>query len=449
MKNPAIFFSLPPTQVEHKKLYGPIWRSRFGPFDVVNVASPELISQVIRQEGRYPVRSELPHWKEYRDMRGQAYGLHVDKGLQWYRIRSVLNPKLLKLEEVSAYAPVIHQVVGDLLQHIERLRLRSQDHTTLCVVLIVQCVLSVPAGISSILFEMRLGCLQEEIPKDTLKFIAAANDMLTLSETVLFLPLWTRNVLPFWKRFVQAWDNLVDVGIHGRFDHNMDAQVLAGKQVEGMYLTYLLSCDKLTLGEVYISITELLLGGVDTTSNTLSWALYHLARDAASQDRLYREIMSVCPGRLQPRSKDLSRMPYLKAVIKETLRMYPVVPGNGRLTVDNEVVVDNYWFPKKTQFHLCHYAASHDEGEFVDAECFRPERWLRGDPESYQHHPYSSIPFGVGVRACVGKRVAELEMYFALSRVNKRKDGAPTTEPKTRTLLIPSKPINLRFLPRA
>lgn len=156
--------------------------------------------------------------------------------------------------------------------------------------------------------------------------------------------------------------------------------------------------------------------------------------------------------------------------------MYPVVPGNGRLTVDNDVVVDNYWFPKKvgagdeerkinislfhlcqylrnlyffpqrmrcifyeilsvallpvclllpiplcqTQFHLCHYAASHDEAEFVDAECFRPERWLRGDPESYQHHPYSFIPFGVGVRACVGKRVAELEMYFALSRVSKR-----------------------------
>lgn len=57
----------------------------------------------------------------------------------------------------------------------------------------------------------------------------------------------------------------------------------------------------------------------------------------------------------------------------------------------------------------------------MDAECFRPERWLRGDPESYQHHPYSFIPFGVGVRACVGKRVAELEMHFALSRVNKRR----------------------------
>lgn len=66
------------TQCLQRSLYGPIWRSRFGPFDVVNVASPEYIAQVIQQEGRYPVRVELPHWKEYRDLRGQAYGLHVE-----------------------------------------------------------------------------------------------------------------------------------------------------------------------------------------------------------------------------------------------------------------------------------------------------------------------------------------------------------------------------------
>lgn len=70
-----------------------------------------------------------------------------------------------------------------------------------------------PVGISSILFETRLGCLQEEIPKDTLRFISATNDMLTLSMTVPLFPRWTRNILPFWKRFIQAWDDLYDVGM--------------------------------------------------------------------------------------------------------------------------------------------------------------------------------------------------------------------------------------------
>uniref|UniRef100_A0A8C2GVZ9 Si:ch211-113j14.1 n=2 Tax=Cyprinus carpio TaxID=7962 RepID=A0A8C2GVZ9_CYPCA len=442
-------------QVEHKRLYGPIWRSRFGPFDVVNVATAELIAQVIRQEGRFPVRTDLPHWKEYRDMRGQAYGIHVDTGPEWYRIRSALNPKMLKLKEVKAYAPIIHEVVSDLLQRVELLRLRSPDQVTVKD-LASELYKFGFEGISSILFETRLGCLQEEIPTDTLRFISAVNDMLALSETVLFFPRWTRHIFPFWKRFVQAWDDLYDVArrLIDKKVKEIHDQIERGEEVEGMYLTYLLSSNKLSLGEMYISLTELLLGGVDTTSNTLSWTLYHLARDAEVQNRLYNEIASVCPNKELPTAEHLTRMPYLKAVIKETLRIYPVVSGNGRLTVDSEVIVDNYWFPKKTQFHLCHYAVSHDESNFPEPERFVPDRWLRDSPSRSQHHPYSSIPFGVGVRACVGKRVAELEMYFALSRLMQHyevrtEEGAPSIHPKTRTLLIPSKPIDLQFIPRA
>ncbi|XP_074415811.1 LOW QUALITY PROTEIN: cytochrome P450 27C1 [Scleropages formosus] len=441
-------------QVEHQRIYGPIWRSQFGPFNLINVAAPELIEQVIRQEGRYPTRSFLAHWKEYRDMRGQAYGLHVDKGPEWHRLRSVLNPKLLKLQEVSMYAPIVHDVVSDLLKRMERLRLRSQDQATIFD-LNGELYKFGFEGASSIVFETRLGCLQDEIPPDTVRFISAVGEMLTLSETVLFFPRWTRSFLPFWRRFVKAWDDLYDVAtqIINKKVEEINTKVNQGEQVKGMYLTHLLSSNKLSLAEVYITITELLLGGVDTTSNTLCWTLYELARDEEAQEQLYKEVTSVCPGRQLPSTEDLNRMPYLKAVIKEILRLYPVVPGNGRLTVENEVIIDNYWFPKKTQFHLCHYATSHDEKQFPEPEKFIPNRWIRHGPNRFQHHPFSSIPFGVGVRACLGRRIAELEMYFVLSRIMQHYKVVPETGgssllPKTRTLLIPSKPVNLRFILR-
>lgn len=56
------------------------------------------------------------------------------------------------------------------------------------------------------------------------------------------------------------------------------------------------------------------------TSNTLSWTLYHLAKDPTAQDRLYNEVNSVCPNRREPATEDLASMPFLKAVIKEVLR---------------------------------------------------------------------------------------------------------------------------------
>ncbi|KAG7255747.1 hypothetical protein CRUP_013494 [Coryphaenoides rupestris] len=88
----------------------------------------------------------------------------------------------------------------------------------------------------------------------------------------------------------------------------------------------------------------------------MAWALYLLARDPEVQERLDQEVIGVCPRGRVPTGDDIAKMPYLKAVIRETLRfeilpslqLYPVVPGNARLTVEKEIMVGGDLFPKKT-----------------------------------------------------------------------------------------------------
>uniref|UniRef100_M3XKF7 Cytochrome P450 family 27 subfamily A member 3 n=1 Tax=Latimeria chalumnae TaxID=7897 RepID=M3XKF7_LATCH len=410
-------------QIEHKKIYGPIWKSKYGPLALVNVASADLIEQVIRQEGKYPIRTDMPHWREYRRLRSHAYGPLSELGSEWHRIRSALNPKMLKPKEVSLYAPAINKVVTEFISKVYWLR-EKDGSGVLVKDLANELYKFAFEGICTVLFETRMGCLEEKVPEDTQKFISAVGEMFRLSYIVMLFPKPTWPYLPIWKTFVACWDHLFKVA-KVFIDKKMAAiqeNVKKGEPVEGEYLTHLLASQKLSVTEIYSSITELLLGGVDTTSNTISWALYHLAQDPVSQNKLYEEVTAISPGKQIPTVEEIGKMIFLKAVIKETLRLYPVVPGNARVPSEKEVVVGGYLIPKKTLFHLCHFAASHDENDFPDPFAFQPERWMRGN-EKWKHHPFSSIPFGFGVRACVGRRVAELEMYCTLSRVRTRAMG--------------------------
>lgn len=69
----------------------------------------------------------------------------------------------------------------------------------------------------------------------------------------------------------------------------------------------------------------------------------------------------------------------------------------------------------QTLITLCHFATSRDPAVFLNPDEFQPHRWLN---KEQTHHPYASVPFGVGKRSCIGRRIAELELYLALARVS-------------------------------
>nr|XP_034983049.1 sterol 26-hydroxylase, mitochondrial [Zootoca vivipara] len=439
-------------QVLSRKKYGPIWRSWFGPLVNINIGGPEVLEELLRQEGKYPIRSDMALWKEHRDIRHLPYGPFTEDGERWHRLRQVLNNRMLKPKEAVLYADVINEVVSDLMVFLEDERKKSPSG------IVVQDMASVLyrfalEGISYILFETRIGCLEKQIPAETQNFIHAIGYMLKNSIFATILPKWTRDVLPFWNRYLQGWDTIFAFG-KKLIDQKMlevEKSLEKGEVVSG-YLTYLLSSGRIGHEEIYGSIAELLLAGVDTTSNTLSWAMYHLARDMEVQEALYQEVISVVPEDQIPEAKDLTRMPLLKAVIKETLRLYPVVPTNARVIAEDDVVVGGYKFPRDTLFVLAHYALSHDESSFPEPERFLPRRWLR-DQRDLPPHPFSSIPFGYGVRACLGRRIAELEMHLALARLIRIFLIRPgprcrDVKPLSRIVLVPDRPIDLELLDR-
>ncbi|CAH2305240.1 sterol 26-hydroxylase, mitochondrial-like [Pelobates cultripes] len=439
-------------QIIFKKKYGPMWKTSMGLQKTVNVADVDLVETILRQEGKYPMRNDMDLWKVHRHMRDLAYGPFTEEGHRWHTLRKVLNKRMLLPQEAVLYAGSVNEVVTDFLLRLDEMRKESPSGVM---------VNDLPnalyrfafEGISYILFETRIGCLKNQIPAETQNFINSIADMMKYNIIVFLLPRWTKDILPFFKYYIESWDNIFNFA-KKLIDQKMQTiqdRLDRAEEVKGEYLTYLLSSGEITPKEVYGSVAELLLAGVDTTSNTLSWALYHLSQNPGIQEELYKEVTGIVSGETIPTAQDISKMPLLKAVIKETLRMYPVVPTNTRIAVENDITLGDFYFPKGTLFALAHYLIAREEANFPDPNKFIPQRWFRD--ERVKNNPFSSIPFGYGVRACVGRRIAELEMHLALSRIMQKYEVKPDPQggnirAMARLVLAPNKPINLQFLKR-
>ncbi|KAG7318746.1 hypothetical protein KOW79_017220 [Hemibagrus wyckioides] len=438
-------------QLDGRRRFGSMWKASFGPVLTVHVAEPELIEQVLRQEGHTPMRSDISSWKDYRKHRGHGYGLLTSEGEEWQKVRSLLSKHMLRPKSVEAYDSTLNTVVTDL---ITKLQLHTQqDRHGVVSDIAAEFYRFGLEGISSVLFESRIGCLDAVVPVETERFIQSINTMFVMTLLTMAMPAWLHRLFPKpWRTFCQCWDYMFQFA-KGHIDQRLkeeEEKLVRGEEVEGRYLTYFLSRAGMPMKSVYSNVTELLLAGVDTISSTLSWSLYELSRHPEIQRSLRSEIMEVLGDRRIPTAADVASMPLLKAVIKEITRLYPVIPANARVITDRNITVGGYIIPKKTLITLCHYATSRDPAQFSNPNSFFPQRWLSRDEGN---HPYSSLPFGVGKRSCIGRRIAELELYLALSRILLHFDVKPdpsgrVVRPMTRTLLVPDREINLQFIKR-
>ncbi|POR31627.1 Cytochrome P450 52A1 [Tolypocladium paradoxum] len=177
-------------------------------------------------------------------------------------------------------------------------------------------------------------------------------------------------------------------------------------------------------------VVAVLLAARDTTAATLSWAVYELARHPGALARLRAEILDAVGPDAPPTYEHLKSMPYLKAVLNETLRLYPAVPFNVRLALRDTtlprgggpdgsepmpVLKDTPvgYSPLVMQRRADLYPPVSDV--FADPAVFSPERWAHWHPR-----PHEYIPFNAGPRICIGQQFALAEMGYVLVRMFQR-----------------------------
>jgi cytochrome P450 len=163
-------------------------------------------------------------------------------------------------------------------------------------------------------------------------------------------------------------------------------------------------------------LKQYLWAGTETTALTLAWALYETARHPEAAERIRREGEEVYGDR-EPTAADYSALAYTRAVIQETMRLYPPIWGLIRVASEPDVIGGKEIHPGD-RIVLFAYGAHHNPKFWEEPEQFRPERWMGGGAK--KQVKYSYLPFGGGKRSCIGGAMSQVENTLALSLLLRR-----------------------------
>nr|ANY58166.1 putative CYP719 [synthetic construct] len=185
------------------------------------------------------------------------------------------------------------------------------------------------------------------------------------------------------------------------------------------YLHFLQS-QKFTEEVIIACILEVYDLGVDSTAATTVWALTFLVREPEVQEKLYREIQTVIGDRGTVKVEDISKMTYLQAVMKETMRMKPIAPMAIPHKAVRETTLMGNKIDKNTVVMVNLYAIHHNPKVFPEPYKFRPERFLAGGDGKFGNlkaMEQSLLPFSAGMRTCAGMELGKLQFGFSLANL--------------------------------
>lgn len=171
---------------------------------------------------------------------------------------------------------------------------------------------------------------------------------------------------------------------------------------------------QMNTAEVRDNLLTFIVAGHETTALTLAWAMYLVAFDTDVQDRARAEAQAVLEGRACT-GADVERLPYIRMIIDEALRMYPAAGIISRTAQKKDVLCDHEIRPGDTVM-IPIYALGRHADLWDDPDTFRPERFA--DRKAIDRYAY--LPFGDGPRICIGASFALQEAVIILATMLSR-----------------------------
>ncbi|KAK4786236.1 hypothetical protein SAY86_002925 [Trapa natans] len=397
-----------------KKIYGCTFLIWFGPTVRLAISDPDLIREILVSKSEFFEKNEShPLVKQL-----EGDGLLSLKGAKWAHHRRIISPTF-HLENLKLMVPAVASSVANMVEKWESMSTSSGD---------------VEVDVSEwfqdltedIITRTAFGISYEE---GKAIFKLQAQQMVLAAEAFqkVFIPGYrffpTRRNLYSWKLDRKIKKSLVGL-IERRKSKAWEG---AEEEVEGgprdmlglMIRASTQSSAGVSVNDIVEECKGFFFAGKHSTSNLMTWTAVLLAMHPRWQEAAREEVFRVCGARHPPSKDDVVKLKTLSMIVSEALRLYPpVIAMIRRATADAEL--GSYKIPRGTEILIPVLALHHDQSIWGnDANEFNPARFAEGLARASKH-PFSLVPFGLGVRNCIGQNLAILQAKLALAIILRR-----------------------------
>lgn len=161
---------------------------------------------------------------------------------------------------------------------------------------------------------------------------------------------------------------------------------------------------------------DLFIAGSDTSGSTAEWAMAELLLKPSAMEKAKGELEEALGSRQQVKESDIERLPYVQAIVKETLRLHPPVPLLLPYVAANRVQISGFTIEKGHQVLVNAWSIGRDPKYWADPMSFCPERFLAsGGSRDSNGRDFEYIPFGGGRRICPGLPLANRMVTLMLA----------------------------------
>ncbi|MGL5074886.1 MAG: cytochrome P450, partial [Waterburya sp.] len=228
-----------------------------------------------------------------------------------------------------------------------------------------------------------------------------------LSSSFMFFPWLQKDWGKFspWGHFLRLKTEIRTL-IFAEIKERRELLALGKLEYQDIFSLLLLAKDEngeaMTDEELHDELITLLFAGHETTASALAWLFYWIHYLPEIREKLLFELNSLEDNHDY---KAINNLPYLNALILETLRIYPIATGAFARILTQPMSIRNYNFEPNTALMISIYSLHHREDLYPNPKQFNPARFLEKTYSAYEY-----IPFGGGNRRCIGSALALLEM---------------------------------------